>query len=70
MKYNGIEITEFKGDKLQLFDPPKKMLVWNDGYDEPYKTAVYAFIPNRCHSVICSNGQDFMHCAEIPNLTK
>lgn len=70
MKYNGIELKEFTSDKSVLFDPPRKMLVWNDINDEPYKAEVWCFIPRRHEGVICSNGQDYEYCAEIPEYAK
>ena len=65
MKYKGIELKEFESEKPVLFDPPKLMLVWNDGNTEPLKDNVFAFIPNRCYPVIGTDNS-FDHCAEIP----
>ena len=65
MKYKGIELNEFKSEKPVLFDPPKLMLVWNDGNSEPSKENVFAFFPNRCYPVIGTN-DNLDHCAEIP----
>lgn len=67
MKYKGIELNEFKSEKPVLFDPPKLMLVWNDGNSEPSKESVFAFFPNRCYPVIGTN-DDLDHCAEIPEV--
>ena len=64
MKYKGIELKEFESEKPVLFDPPKLMLVWNDGNTEPLKDNVFAFIPNRCYPVIGTN-DNLDHCAEI-----
>ena len=65
MKYKGIELNEFTSNKPVVFDPPKRMLVWN-GYDnKPFKESVVAFIPNRCCPVVGTN-YTFEHCAEIP----
>ena len=65
MKYKGIELKEFESEKPVLFDPPKLMLVWNDGNSEPLKENVFAFFPNRCYPVIGTN-DNLDHCAEIP----
>ena len=65
MKYKGIELNEFTSDKPVVFDPPKRMLVWNDGDNEPATEQVFAFIPNRCYPVIGTDNS-FDHCAEIP----
>ena len=67
MKYKGIELKEFESEKPVIFDPPKRMLVWNDGDDEPSKDNVFAFIPNRCYPVIAPN-DNLEHCAEIPEV--
>ena len=67
MKYKGIELKEFESEKPVLFDPPKLMLVWNDGNSEPLKENVFAFFPNRCYSVIGTN-DNLDHCAEIPEV--
>ena len=67
MKYKGIELNEFESEKPVLFDPPKLMLVWNDGNSEPSKENVFAFFPNRCYPVIGTN-DNLDHCAEIPEV--
>lgn len=67
MKYEGIELKEFKSEKPVVFDPPKLMLAWNDGNNEPFKENVFAFIPNRCYPVIGTN-DNLDHCAEIPEV--
>ena len=66
MKYKGIELKEFTSEKTVLFDPPKRMLVWD--YDEtPTEVEVFAFIPNRCCRVI-EQMSVHIHCAEIPEV--
>lgn len=67
MKYKGIELKEFTSEKPVIFDPPKRMLVWD--YDDgiPIEKDIIAFIPNRCRKVIeqtCA----YIHCAEIPEV--
>lgn len=66
MKYKGIELNEFTSDKHVVFDPPKRMLVWDDDDSEPSKDNVFAFIPNRCYPVIGTD-DNLDHCAEIPD---
>lgn len=44
MKYKGIELKEVT--ELQLFNPPKKMLVWDSNSSEPTEKDVVAFIPS------------------------
>ena len=67
MKYKGIELNEFESGKPVVFDPPKRMLVWNDGNNEPATEQVFAFIPNRCYPVI-GTYDNLDHCAEIPEV--
>lgn len=66
MKYNGIELKEIS--EPQIFNPPKKMLVWareSDGI--PIERYVYAIVDRGADScpVICQYAT-FSHCAEIP----
>ena len=67
MKYKGIELNEFTSDKPVLFDPPKLMLLWNNGDSEPSKSNVFAFIRKTNFPVIGSY-YTFDHCAEIPEV--
>ena len=69
MKYKGIELKEFESEKPVLFDPPKRMLVWNDCDDEPSKDNVFAFIPKaKTHFPVIGTDDSFEHCAEIPEV--
>lgn len=66
MKYKGIELKEFTSEKPVIFDPPKRMLVWDYNDETPTEKDVIAFIPNRYRKVIeqtCA----YIHCAEIPD---
>ena len=65
MKYKGIELKECESEKPVVFDPPKRMLVWNDCDDEPSKDNVFAFIP-KTHFRVIGTDDSFDHCAEIP----
>ena len=65
MKYKGIELKEFTSEKPVVFDPPKRMLMWNNCDSGPSEANVFAFIPNRCYPVIGIDNS-FDHCAEIP----
>lgn len=67
MTYKGIELKEFTSEKPVIFDPPKRMLVWDDDDSEPSKANVFAFIPNRCYPVIGTD-DNLDHCAEIPEV--
>ena len=64
MKYKGIELTEVT--KPQIFDPPKKMLVWGR-YESINELEVYAVTSRKDFPVICENAS-WRHCAEIPEV--
>lgn len=64
MKYKGIELKEFESEKPVFFDPPKRMLVWDDDDETPTEKDVIAFIPNRYYKVI-EQTYSYIHCAEI-----
>ena len=63
MKYKGVEVKEVT--EPQLFDPPKKMLVW-DNYGK-VELDVYAIVSREDFPVICEN-TTWRHCAEIPEV--
>lgn len=66
MKYKGIELNKFTSKKPVIFDPPKRMLVWDYDDETPTEKDVIAFIPSRYRNVIeqtCA----YIHCAEIPD---
>ena len=65
MKYKGIELKEFTSEKPVIFDPPKRMLVWDYNDETPTEVEVLAFIPNRYHKAI-EQMAVYIHCAEIP----
>lgn len=67
MKYKGIELNEFTSEKPVLFDPPKLMLLWNNGDSEPSKSNVFAFVP-KTHFPVIGSYYTFDHCAEIPEV--
>lgn len=69
MKYKGIELKEYKSDKPVVFDPPKKMLVWDEIMDTPLEAKVYSYMPAWIYPVGTST-QTFCHCAEIPEEPK
>ena len=66
MKYKGIELKEFASDRPVVFDPPKKMLVWDDASGIGGRIdAVYAYLPERS-SPAQGTKYAWDHCAEIP----
>ena len=64
MEYKGIELKEVT--EPQLFDPPKKMLVWGR-YKNITELNVYAIVGRKDFPVICENST-WRHCAEIPKV--
>ena len=64
MEYKGIELKEIT--EPQLFDPPKKMLVWGR-YKNITELNVYAIVGRKNFPVICENST-WRHCAEIPKV--
>ena len=64
MKYKGIELTEVT--EPQLFDPPKKMLVW-ERYGGITELDVHAIVSRKDFPVICENST-WQYCAEIPKV--
>jgi len=72
MKYKGIELKEITS--LQVFDPPKELLVWEDSTDsnEPHVDTVCAVVRTVIGTtqVIGDFGLRWKHCAEIPKETK
>lgn len=67
MKYKGIELKEFTSEKPVLFDPPKRMLMWNDCDNKTSVCNVFAFIP-KTHFPVIGSYYNFGHCAEIPKV--
>lgn len=66
MKYKGIELDEVT--EPQIFDPPKKMLVWGR-YESITELDVYAIVSRKDFPVICEDST-WRHCAEIPEVTE
>ena len=82
MKYNGKDLIPFTANEPIAFNPPKKMLCWdeNDEKDpdmEPVIREVYYFNPNLIKGRVLSNGDGFASkfgvindfCCEIPKVS-
>ena len=67
MEYKGIELKEVTEPKI--FDPPKKMLVWDGNDGCPAAVNVYAIVNRKDFRVITENST-WQHCAEIPEQKK
>ena len=63
MKYHGSELKEVT--EPQIFDPPKKMLVWDNENTTPIELPVHAIVNRKCNQVITEYAM-WRHCAEIP----
>lgn len=71
MKYKGIELVEIT--KPQVFDPPKKMLVWGENNREARIDYIYAIGPSSMDLPVRAISDDgsigtncYKYCAEIP----
>lgn len=65
INYNGIELEEVT--EPQIFNPPKKMLVWNNTMDYAVSSMIVAIverIDGLC--AMCYDGESYPHCAFIP----
>jgi len=66
INYNGMELEEVTTP--QIFDPPKKMLVWNNIMDYAIQSMVVAIVERMdglC--AMCYDGEIYPHCSEIPD---
>ena len=68
MIYKGKKLDVFKSDENIAFNPPRQMLVWDIGMDDPLVEYVGAFCPGRVNPVIINDGGLYQHCAEIPKI--
>ena len=73
MQYKGHELVEVT--EPQVFNPPKKMLVWDSQDDSPTLEIVYAITKEATYPVVIDR-EDYgvydakMFCAEIPEEPK
>ena len=72
MDYKGIELKDISGTP-QIFNPPRKMLVWRDGDIKPCIDCIYAIGPSSMDLQVRAISEDgkmgthcYKHCAEIP----
>lgn len=69
MKHKGTELKEFTSDKPVVFDPPRKMLVWDSTFEAPRMWEVAAYLPAVPNPVVAAHVR-FAHCAELPEELK
>ena len=71
MQYNGQELKLITEPKI--FDPPKEMLVWDNGSHEPHIELVWGIAPASANSefpIHCVGDVYYQNCAEIPEEPK
>ena len=70
IKYNGMELEEYRPDNPETYEPPKKMLVWSEDLKAFAALAKVLYVNPRYSfvSVLQDNGHIavFDHCALIP----
>lgn len=69
INYNGMELEEVT--EPQIFDPPKKMLVWNNIMDYAIQSMIVAIVERMdglC--AMCYDGEIYPHCALLPDPPK
>lgn len=67
MKYDGQELTPITTP--QIFDPPRRMLVWDSGSHKPRIELVWGIAPASAKSefpIHCVGNVHYEICAEIP----
>lgn len=67
MKCNGIELTEIT--EPQIFDPPRRMLVW-DSFSRMPQIEIVCAITMRKHFRVITLESCYDYCAEIPEEPK
>lgn len=67
IKYNGMELEEFKSDKPVIFDSPKAALCWmNNGWQGGVCEYILAFIPRSDSCLVVTDHSSWLHCALLP----
>lgn len=66
MECKGIKLVEYKTTENVIFDPPKAMLVWDEGSNECKRANVLAVFPKRASFPVVADKHTWNHCAEIP----
>lgn len=67
INYNGMELEEFTTP--QIFDPPKKCVVWDDELS-PYEEYVLAITAEKRNPVVTYQHVFRQHCALLPDPPK
>ena len=70
INFNGMELEEFTTP--QIFDPPKAMVVWEDG-ENPIIALVIAILAessNFQYRVLTNDWSSYPHCALLPDPPK
>lgn len=65
MKFDNHEVKEFMTDAPVTFDPPRKMIVWDDDGVMSYSVKVYAYLPDNADKPVKAADYDWDHCGVI-----
>jgi hypothetical protein len=71
INYNGMELEEVTTP--QIFDPPKKCVVWDDDSLSPSESSIIAIFPESAQlkcNVMDFNLYRYQHCALLPDPPK
>lgn len=73
MKYNGKELKEYRSEEPIFFDPPKRMLCWDDDTNSPVECLAFSYDGRMSMPVVATRiwgthqiPDAWPHCAEIP----
>ena len=73
MKYNGKELKEYRSEEPVFFDPPKRMLCWDDDTNSPVECLAFSYDGRMSMPVVATRiwgtsqiPDAWPHCAEIP----
>lgn len=73
MNYEGKELREYRSKEPVFFDPPKRMLCWDDDTNRPVKCLAFSYDGRMSMPVVAAQEastrqipEAWPHCAEIP----
>lgn len=65
MKFDNLEVIEFVSNTPVTFNPPRKMIVWDDGDKLSYSVEVYAYLPDNADKPVKAADYDWDRCGEL-----
>jgi hypothetical protein len=69
MKYYGQKLKKFTSEIPVAFNPPRRMLVWDNDFDKPREADIFAYLPGLRYPAITESTK-YACCAEIPEPPK